>query len=113
MFGERRRDAVRRRIVEESGMTMTVESAARPNPMRMESSYECREFTDSDEAEIGEGRSARGRGVKSSFSVCGCQVLLEEPAIGLWASEAATKYGVTAADALELLAYALFLDGEK
>jgi hypothetical protein len=43
----------------------------------------------------------------------GCESLLEDPAIGLWASEAASDYGVTAADALELLAYALFLDGGK
>jgi hypothetical protein len=39
-------------------------------------------------------------------------VLLEEPAIGSWAAETGVTYGVSAVDALELLAYALFLDGE-
>jgi hypothetical protein len=39
--------------------------------------------------------------------------LLEDPAIALWASEAAAKYEVSTTDALALLAYALFLDGER
>jgi hypothetical protein len=51
-------------------------------------------------------------GAGPSYNAERCEVLLEEPAIGSWAAEAAMTYGVPAVDALELLAYALFLDGE-
>jgi hypothetical protein len=41
------------------------------------------------------------------------EVLLDEPAFALWATEASLRYEVSTLDALELLAYALFLDGER
>jgi hypothetical protein len=47
------------------------------------------------------------------FNADRAESLLEEPAIALWASEAATKYEVSISDALEFLAFALFMDGEK
>ena len=40
----------------------------------------------------------------------GLAILLEEPAIALWASEAAARYGVSALHALGMLAEALLLD---
>ena len=51
-------------------------------------------------------------GCGPSYDAKRCKVLLEDPAIGSWAVEAGVAYGVSAVDALELLAYALFLDGE-
>jgi hypothetical protein len=39
--------------------------------------------------------------------------LLEDPAIGLWAGEAAFKYQVSALGALGLLAHALLVDGDR
>jgi hypothetical protein len=41
------------------------------------------------------------------------EMLLDEPAFALWATEASRRFEVSAIDALELLAYALFLDGER
>jgi hypothetical protein len=40
----------------------------------------------------------------------GWALLLEEPAVALWASEAAARYGLSALAALGLLAQALLLD---
>jgi len=39
--------------------------------------------------------------------------LLEDPAIALWAGEAATKYQVSALGALGLLAHALLVDSDR
>ena len=39
--------------------------------------------------------------------------LLEDPAIALWAGEAAFKYQVSALGALGLLAHALLVDGDR
>jgi hypothetical protein len=38
--------------------------------------------------------------------------LLEEPAVALWASEAASRYGISMCESLGLLAHALLLDAE-
>jgi hypothetical protein len=40
------------------------------------------------------------------------RVLLDEPAVALWASEAAERYGISALHALRLLAQALVLDAQ-
>jgi hypothetical protein len=93
-------------------MTVAVESTFQPIPMRVESSYVSGERTDSPDPDRQGRASANEDGVKSTFNANGCEVLLGEPAIGLWASEAATKYGMTAVDALELLAFALAFEGE-
>ena len=55
--------------------------------------------------------AACSRPGSASFNADGCAALFEESAIGLWATEAATRYGVKEVDALELLAFALVLDG--
>ena len=92
-------------------MTLTVGSHFRSNPAQLESGvwdestcYETVEFQRNGSVSIG---------APSAFDANKCQALLDDPAIGLWAAEAASEYGVTAGDALELLAYALFLDDEK
>jgi hypothetical protein len=48
-----------------------------------------------------------------SFNADRVEMLLDEPAFALWATEASLRYEVSTLDALELLAYALFLDGER
>ena len=48
----------------------------------------------------------------ATIDVAMFRVLLEEPAIALWAAEAAAKYQVSALGALGLLAHALLVDGE-
>jgi hypothetical protein len=48
-----------------------------------------------------------------SFDAGRMRILLDEPAFALWAGEASLRYEVSALDALELLAYALLLDGER
>jgi hypothetical protein len=55
--------------------------------------------------------AACSRPGSASFNADGCAALFEESAIGLWAAEAATRYGVKEVDALEMLAFALVLDG--
>jgi hypothetical protein len=48
-----------------------------------------------------------------AFNAGRMEMLLDEPVFALWATEASARYAVSAVDALELLAYALFLDGER
>ncbi len=64
-------------------------------------------------SELRETNKRSASRIRPSFNAEKCLALLDEPAIGVWAIEAATDYGVALDDALELLAYALFLDGEK
>jgi hypothetical protein len=109
----RERTADRRRRDEESRMTPTVDLHVQSNPVRVESDCIRAESIGSEEVALhGSGVAHRG-GVRPSFNSGECLALLDEPAIGFWAMAAATEYGVTPGDALELLAYALLLDGQK
>jgi hypothetical protein len=98
---------------EESGMTLTVDSHVQSNPVRVHSDCIRGKWIGSEEVALQGGGAANRDGVRPSFNSQECLALLDEAAIGSWAIAAATEYGVTAGDALELLAYALFLDGEK
>lgn len=93
-------------------MTLTVEF-----PTQLEStSYEGGYLPDASDRSVGEDvrpDSLHGHRSCQSFNADRVGMLLEEPAIALWAMEAASRYQVTKVDALELLAYALFLDGER
>ena len=93
-------------------MTLTVGSHFQSNPVQFERRV-WDEPARSETVEFQEGGLSYGVGAPSAFDANKCQVLLNDPAIGLWAAEAASEYGVSVGDALELLAYALFLDGEK
>jgi hypothetical protein len=87
-------------------MTLTVESAFQWNSTQVENEYI------GPRDQLQGTRSTKSDRARPSFSANSCEVLLEDPVFALWAAEAAVKYSVRAADALELLAYALFLDGE-
>jgi hypothetical protein len=98
---------------EESEMTLTTESEARTRSV----AQGCGESADR------VNRCGHRRGLQldalreacphQCFSADQARSLLEEPAIAQWASEAATEYEVSTTDALELLAFALFVDGQK
>ena len=92
-------------------MTLTVGSRSQPDSKQIDGGGVWGERIGRASVEV--WRSEGSRKGCPPFNARECQVLLEEPAIGSWAVEAATEYGVTSSDALELLAYALFLDGEK
>jgi hypothetical protein len=93
-------------------MILTVGSALKSNLMQVEGRYVCGAGFESENGGALETGSLRGDAFGASYNARECQRLLEEPAFALWAKEAGTEYGVTPGDALELLAYALFLDGE-
>lgn len=93
-------------------MTLTVDAALKSNVMQVEGRYLCRADVDSEDSGTLEMGSLRGDVFGTSYNASRCQRLLEEPAFALWAVQAGTEYGMTPGDALELLAYALFLDGE-
>jgi hypothetical protein len=96
-------------MVKELRMTLTVDANYQAG---FESGLICGECADREDVVLERRRPAKSADLRPSYNAENCQALLEEPAIGLWAMDAANEYGVTAADALELLAYALFLDGE-
>jgi hypothetical protein len=99
---------------EEPGMTLATDSRSQLDPIQVEVGRHWSEGVCSGDVGLrGTEMMAECAGVDPVFNAKECQCLLDEPAIGSWASEAAAKYEVTAGDALELLAYALFLDGEK
>ena len=94
-------------------MTLTVDSHLHSNPIQVESDTPWDEWIGSEDVGLHGDGPAKGDSIRPSFNAEKCLALLDEPAIGIWAIEAATDYGVALDDALELLAYALFLDGEK
>lgn len=94
-------------------MTLTVDSRLHSNPIRVESQTAWGERIGSEDIGVEGDEQAKCERIRPSFNAKKCLALLDEPAIGMWAIEAATDYGVALDDALELLAYALFLDGEK
>ena len=91
-------------------MTLTVGLALHTNQLGVGSPCISDECVTSRDVSL-QGYRASG-GAVPSYNAKRCEVLLQEPAIGSWAAEAGVTYGVSAVDALELLAYALFLDGE-
>ena len=94
-------------------MTLTVDSHLYSNPLPVESDTAWDEWIGSEDVGLDRDEPAKCDSVRRSFNAEKCLALLDEPAIGMWAIEAATDYEVALDDALELLAYALFLDGEK
>ena len=94
-------------------MTLTVDSHVHSNPIAVESDAAWDERIGSEDVGLDGDEPAKCDSVRRSFNAEKCLALLDEPAIGMWAIEAASDYGVALDDALELLAYALFLDGEK
>jgi hypothetical protein len=96
-------------MVEESRMTLTVGAKYQAG---FEGRRICGENVAGGDIIFKGWGCAKNAVIRPSYNAEDCQALLEEPAIGLWAMGAANEYGVTAGDALELLAYALFLDGQ-
>jgi hypothetical protein len=94
-------------------MTSTVDVAFRIDPLEVGGSDIAGECIASEDMELRSAAPAKGCGARFSYNAKSCEALLDEPAIAQWAVETAVRYGVTTVDALELLAYALFLDGEK
>jgi len=94
-------------------MTLTVDATFRRDSLKVRRRRIGAQRMISEDADYQQETCLKVVNVRPCYNREGCEVLLEDPAIGLWADEAASDFGVTPADALELLAYALFLDGCK
>ena len=80
-------------------MTLTVGSHLHSNPIQVERDTAWDEWIGSEDVGLqGEGPAKCGD-IRPSFDAEKCLALLDEPAIGMWAIEAATDYGVALDDA--------------